>query len=224
VSEIYEVDPARPERAGHAVDAALAAIGAALLVIIPTETVYGIATRPDDREATARLFEAKQRPPDLSLPVLAADASSAWEVASPTGAAERLATSFWPGPLTMVLRRTERSMSWSLGRRPDTIGVRVPDHALSRSLLNRSGPLASSSANISGRPPARDAEALVAAFGEAVAVYLVLAGGSPPLTGSPSTVADLTGDRVSILREGEIGRPRLLSALGESGKALDSLD
>jgi L-threonylcarbamoyladenylate synthase len=224
VSEIYEVDPARPEAAGPAIDAAADAIEAGLLVIIPTETVYGIATRPDDHAATARLFEAKRRPPDLNVPVLAANASEAFGVASATGPAERLAASFWPGPLTMVLRRTERSSPWALGGRPDTVGVRVPDHALSGLLLARSGPLAATSANLSGHPPVEDPEELPATFGQGVAVYVVLAAGSTRPKGTPSTVVDLTGEGIRILREGGIDRVRLMAGMAESGRAVDSLD
>ncbi|MGH2572021.1 MAG: L-threonylcarbamoyladenylate synthase [Actinomycetota bacterium] len=224
MSEVYEVDPARPEAAGSAIDAAADAIAAGLLVLFPTETVYGIATRPDDHAATARLFEAKRRPPDLNLPVLAANASEAFGVASATGPAERLAASFWPGPLTMVLRRTGRSSPWALGRRPDTIGVRVPDHALSGLLLARSGPLAATSANLSGHPPVEDPEALLATFGQGVAVYVVVAAGSKQPKGTPSTVVDLTGERIRILREEGIDRVHLMAAMAESGRAVDSLD
>jgi tRNA threonylcarbamoyl adenosine modification protein (Sua5/YciO/YrdC/YwlC family) len=211
VSDVFEVDPASPERAGTALDAATAALSEGRLVVLPTETVYGVACRPDDRAATGRLFEAKRRPARLNLPVLAATTEEAWVVGGPTAVARRLAAAYWPGPLTMVLARADRSRDWDLGAERNTVGVRVPDHPLTGALLARAGPLATTSANRSGSPPLERASTLVDAFGEAVAVYLVLPEGARQPAGVSSTVVDLTGDRLRLRRRGPIPLDALLS-------------
>src|SRR5262249_30994969 len=131
--------------------AALAALRGELIVL-PTDTVYGIGTRPDDEAATARLFEAKRRSRDLELPILVADAATAERVARFGDVARGLASQHWPGALTLVLERTEASAEWDLGGNPGTVGVRVPDHPTARAVLARTGPLAVTSANISGEP------------------------------------------------------------------------
>jgi L-threonylcarbamoyladenylate synthase len=204
VSEVFEVDPSRPEEAAEAVAAAAHALRAGHLVVFPTDTVYGIACRPDEPSVTAGLFRAKRRRAGLNLPVLAHSAGEALGLIKANDAATRLAGAFWPGPLTLVLHRAERSMGWFLGEDTRTIGVRVPDHPLSMALLERAGPLAATSANISGAAPSPDPTALPDAFGEAVAVYVLVSPGSQDPGGSSSTVVDLTGDEFRVLREGPI--------------------
>lgn len=202
--EVHEVDPARPDLARVAIDAAVKALNAGQLVIVPTETVYGLAARPDLPEATARVFRAKRRSSGLNLPVLTGTAQGAWDLGRPDTAARALASAFWPGPLTLVLPRTARSAPWRLGDRNDTIALRVPDHSLSQALLERTGPLAATSANLSGRPPLGQGPDLVEAFGSAVAVYVILTPGRASSTGRPSTVVDLAEGSVSIVRTGAI--------------------
>jgi L-threonylcarbamoyladenylate synthase len=216
MTDVHEVDPADPEGAGSAIEAAAEAIERGLVVVFPTETVYGIGCRPDDPGATARLFEAKRRQAGLSLPVLAPDQGSAWRLGHRSAMAVALAEAFWPGPMTMVLPRTEASAAWDLGGHASTIGLRVPDHTLAEALMRRAGPLAATSANQSGRPPISDPAGLVGTFGDRVAVYLVL---SPEgvLGGSPSTVVDVTGERPAVLREGAIGADRLREAVAGPG-------
>ena len=128
MNETFLVDPAAPD--ATAVHAAVTALRAGDLVVFPTETVYGLAARPDDPSATARIFEAKSRPRHLALPVLAASREEAWTLAATSEAAEALARRFWPGALTIVLPRTDRSRTWGLGERRGSIAVRVPDHPL----------------------------------------------------------------------------------------------
>jgi tRNA threonylcarbamoyl adenosine modification protein (Sua5/YciO/YrdC/YwlC family) len=217
VSLVFEVDPARIEEAEPAIAEAVDALSRGELVVMPTETVYGIACRPDLEEATERLFAAKRRPRDLALPVLAGSVGAAWEVVVPNDAAVALATAFWPGPLTMVLPRTDRSRSWRLGEQESTVALRVPDHPLSLELLRRAGQLAVTSANISGREPVNTYVELSEAFGDRVAVYLVLAPGVPSPTGSASTVIDLTGARPEILRAGPITREAVDHAVARGG-------
>jgi tRNA threonylcarbamoyl adenosine modification protein (Sua5/YciO/YrdC/YwlC family) len=209
---VFEVDPDRAPGAGRAVRAAAAAIRDGALVVLPTETVYGIAARPDDPAATGALFAAKRRPTGLALPVLVGDPAAAFGLGRATRAAEALAAAFWPGPLTLILERTEPSAGWDLGDRPRTIGLRVPDHPLASALIGRSGPIAATSANISGEPPLEDAAGLLRAFGEAVAVYLIAV--RPTGGGIPSTVVDLTGERPRVVREGAISLADVERATG----------
>ena len=216
--EIFQVEPARPEAAGEAIEAARTALLARRLIVLPTETVYGIAARPDHESTTRDLFNAKRRPSGLNLPVLAGSSQTAWMVAEKTEGAEALAAAFWPGPLTLVLPRTEAARHWYLGDEPDTVGVRVPDHPIASRLLERTGPIAATSANLSGEPPLDSADALLAAFGDAVAVYLVLPPGVAAPQGQASTVVDLTSRSPSVLREGPISREAIELAFSKETK------
>jgi L-threonylcarbamoyladenylate synthase len=177
------------------------------LVVFPTDTVYGIGTRPDDEEATARLFEVKRRPRHLEIPVLCASFEQAGSIARMDPRAERLARAVWPGPVTIVLPRSGVSAPWQLGGHEDTVGVRVPDHRLALELLTRAGPLAATSANLSGGPTPATCDELVRTFGDAVDVYVCE---QRPVTGSPSTVVDLSGDQPRVLRSGALDPDELV--------------
>lgn len=214
MSRVLEVDLSAPPSAAEGVlRAAEDALARGGLVVLPTDTVFGLMGRPDLPDATARMFEAKRRPAGLNLPVLAPSVEAAWTVAVPDSRALRLAAGLWPGPLTLVLPRAERSAGWDLGERAETVAVRVPGHPLTLALLRRTGSLAATSANRSGSPPADTAEALVAELGEAVAVYLVPAPGSRGTAAPASTVVDLTGPDLRILRQGELDAGRISEAL-----------
>lgn len=193
-----------------ALDDAAAALADGALVVIPTDTVYGLAARPDDPSATARLFEAKGRPRRLELPILVANADQAERVALLDDRARVLGERFWPGALTLVLPRTPEVRSWDLGGDPDTVGVRIPDHPLALALLETTGPLAVTSANPSGVPPLREGESLVAAFGDRVAIYLCE---EAPLEGVASTVVDLAHGEPEVLREGAVTGAEIASEL-----------
>jgi L-threonylcarbamoyladenylate synthase len=180
------------------------------LIVLPTDTVYGIGTRPDDPAATARLFEAKRRPRDLELPVLVPRVEAAREIAVFDERASRIAGSCWPGALTMVLPRTGTSKDWDLGGTRATIGVRMPRDPTALALLGRTGPLAVTSANLSGRRTPETCPEVEALFAGVVTVYLCLEG---PLRGRPSTVLDLTAEP-RVIREGAIPEHELLEVLG----------
>lgn len=199
------VDPRVDEAARAAVEGRL--------VVLPTDTVYGIGTRPDDPGATARLFEAKRRPRDLELPVLVPTFAEAERVARFDERAERLAEAFWPGPLTLVLPRAGDSEAWDLGGDRATIGVRLPGHRLARAVLDRSGPLAVTSANVSGQPTPTGCDDLVGLFGDLVAVYLCQ---QEPLAGAASTVIDLAHGEPRVIRHGALPQAALDAVIAEA--------
>jgi L-threonylcarbamoyladenylate synthase len=185
-----------------ALDRARVELEAGHIVGIPTETVYGLAVMPQ-AAALARLVEAKRRSADKGIAVLVDSLEQVRQLSTVTPVAERLAARFWPGALTLVLpQRPDAPLPELLtGGRP-TIGVRLPDHAVPRALARRLGPLAVSSANISGQPDATSAAAVVASLGEQVA--LVIDDG-PVRGGVPSTVVACPADgEVQILRAGAI--------------------
>lgn len=191
----------------EAVDAALAG----LLVVMPTDTVYGLATRPDDSSATARLFEAKRRPRDLELPVLVPTVVAARRVAVFDERADRIAATLWPGALTLVLPRASAAAGWDLGGDPSTVGVRMPHHPLTLAVLAAAGPLAVTSANRSGEPTPTTCETLHAVFADDVAVYVCE---DTPREAVASTVVDLTGADVRLLRAGEVAFETVTDLLG----------
>jgi tRNA threonylcarbamoyl adenosine modification protein (Sua5/YciO/YrdC/YwlC family) len=132
--------------------------------------------------------------------------ASAWEVVRPNPAAEALARAFWPGPLTMVLPRTDLSLPWDLGAPsgPASAAVRVPDHPVAVAILARTGPLVATSANLSGSPPLEEPGDLIRTFGDAVSLCVLMAPGTEPPRGLPSTVLDLTGEAVRVIRSGAL--------------------
>jgi len=181
--------------------AATAALRAGLVVVVPTDTVYGIAVDPFVSGAMARLFAVKHRPREQSIAVLIAEPGDVARIAAPLApAAADLARRFWPGPLTLVLPRTP-GFDADLGGDPATVGVRCPASDFVRRLAADIGPLATTSANRHREPTPPDAAGVAAALGDDVA--LVIDGGR--CEGSPSTVVsvlDATSPR--ILREGRI--------------------
>jgi L-threonylcarbamoyladenylate synthase len=179
---------------------AAAALARGLVVAIPTDTVYGVAVDPASPGATARIFDLKQRPRDTELPMLVLDVSQALSISDAVPPyARTLMAAFWPGALTVVLRRRP-GLEADLGGDGATIGIRVPDNELVRELCRRVGPLAVTSANIHGEPPLTTAGEVEKAFAGDVAV--VVDGGT--CTGEPSTVVDCTGDAPVLIREGRI--------------------
>jgi L-threonylcarbamoyladenylate synthase len=179
------------------------------LIVLPTDTVYGVGSRIE-AAAIDCLFAAKQRPPDRAVPVLLADADAAVLVARDfPEAARRLAAAFWPGPLTLALPKRD-DLPANLTQLP-TVGVRVPDHAGTRAIIAAAGgALAVTSANRSDQPPALSIQAAIAYLADAVALYLD--GGASP-GGKPSTVVTFDGDAIRVVREGPISERVLVAAL-----------
>jgi L-threonylcarbamoyladenylate synthase len=190
--------------------AATASLDRGDLVVIPTDTVYGLAARPDVSAATEKVFEAKQRPRDLTLPILVGSVAEAGAVARMDRRARALAGRFWPGPLTIVLPRGERTKAWDLGDERDTVGVRLPDHPTALSLLRITGPLAVTSANRSGQPTPPECDGVRDALAGSVAVYLC----AGRCEGAPSTVVDLTGPEPRVRRTGAVASGDILGELG----------
>ncbi|MDQ3955366.1 MAG: L-threonylcarbamoyladenylate synthase [Actinomycetota bacterium] len=173
------------------------ALGAGHVAVIPTDTVYGLAGLPTNPGAVARIFSLKGRLQDKPLPVLGNGVIQLEAVARFDDLALRLAEAFWPGPLTIVLPRAPGFAADLGGSQPDTVAVRVPDRELCLSLLGATGPLAVTSANLSGRPPATTAEQARGLFDS----IPVLDGGA--CDGSPSTIVSLVGSP-KILRSGPL--------------------
>lgn len=180
------------------------------LIVLPTDTVYGVGCALDEAALT-RLFAAKQRPPERAVPVLLSGAEQADRVAAAfPAAAHRLAAAFWPGPLTLVVPK-RADLPPNLSTLP-TVGVRVPDHAGARTIIAAGGgALAVTSANRSDAPPACTVQAAIAALADRVGLYLD--GGECP-GGTPSTVAAVEGETVRVLREGPLDAAALRAALG----------
>ena len=194
--------------AAHA--AATAAGAAGEVIVLPTDTVYGVGAQATSGAAVQRLLDAKRRGRDFPPPVLVAEVGMVRALA--TGTDERLdglAAAFWPGALTVVLNARE-TLRMDLGERGATIAVRVPDHDFTRELLRRTGPLAVSSANVHGEEPALTVDAAVAQLGDSCSVYLDAGEMGGPV---PSTIVDLTGPRVRVLREGRITSAQLNEAV-----------
>ena len=181
------------------------------VVLLPTDTVYGIAVLASMPGATERLFALKDRSVGQPVAVLVADRAQALGLAEgPDEAALRLMDRLWPGPLTLVLRRSVAASALSLGGDPSTVGIRCPDHDLVRALAGEVGPLATTSANRHGRPtPLTAAEAAASLVGP---VDLVVDGGQ--LGSVASTVVDLTGPEPEVLREGAVTVEHLRRAFG----------
>ena len=198
-----------PEKA---IAAAQAAIGRGACVVLPTDTVYGIGADATSAHAVAGLLRAKNRGRDMPPPVLVSDVVMMRSLASSVPpAALALTETLWPGALTLIVT-AHSSLRMDLGDRLGTIAVRVPDHEFTRELLRATGPLAVSSANVSGQPAATTIDEAQAQLGTSVALYL---DDGPASDAVPSTIVDVTGERPRIVREGRIPRERIAEIAGE---------
>ena len=183
------------------------------LVCYPTDTVYGIGAAAGDDAAVRRLFAVKGRSPDKALPLLLADTSDAARVADVTPLARALAERFWPGALTIVMRKAPsyRSLALAGGQ---TVALRVPNHDLVRAIVRALGqPLTGTSANRAEAPPPVSAAEVAFQMGEMV--DLVIDGGSSRAQ-VESTVIDITEDIPVVLREGPVSREEIEEALGRA--------
>jgi len=200
-----------------AVEAAALAVQRGELVVLPTDTVYGIGADAFDPAAVRALLSAKGRGREMPPPVLVSSATTLDALATRVpDYARTLVEAFWPGPLTLVCHQ-QTSLRWDIGDTRGTVAVRMPDHQVALEILERTGPLAVSSANRTGLPAATDADQATEMLGDAVAV-VVDDGVSPG--GEASTIVDCTGARGRILRRGAIDVSTLNAALESLGATL----
>jgi L-threonylcarbamoyladenylate synthase len=210
VSVVYDCAVEQDRLDGLA--AAASAVRAGRLVVVPTDTVYGIGADAFSSSAVRSLLEAKNRGPDMPVGVLVGSWSTVdGLVLSVPRHARMLIEAFWPGDLSIVLPHAP-SLAWDLGRSNGTVMLRMPLHPVAIELLREVGPMAVSSANRSGHPPAATAGEARDQLGESVAVYL---DGGPTGDPVPSTIVDLTGDTPVVLREGAV-------SLAEVAEAIDT--
>jgi L-threonylcarbamoyladenylate synthase len=217
MSARYDCTDAAQRAAG--INEAAASLRKGDLVVMPTDTVYGLAADAFSPIAVASLLIAKDRGRHMPPPVLVGTVRAATALVEDLNASGRdLIEEFWPGGLTLVLR-ANRGLLWDLGETKGTVAVRMPLHEVALELLKEVGPLAVSSANLSGAPAATTAADAEAQLGEAVAVYL---DGGPCTANVPSTIVDLTGPVPRLLRPGVISieRIRRVSTLAVDEEAL----
>ncbi len=197
-------------RNGDARCRAIAVLNRGGLVAFPTDTVYGVAAYPWQEEAVRRLYQVKQRPKDLPIPLLLSDAGDVDRVAVLAGPCRELPERFWPGALTLVLPK-KAVVSDAITDRP-TVAVRVPDLRLARDLIrSASGVLAVTSANLSGAPSPVTAQEVEEQLGGRIALIL---DGGPCREGVPSTILDCSVSPPRLLRRGAIGEADLRAIVG----------
>ncbi|MCW2857568.1 MAG: translation factor [Marmoricola sp.] len=207
----YDVDDGSVLEAGLA--AATMAVRAGELIVLPTDTVYGLGADAFDAAAVNRLLAAKGRGREMPPPVLVGSAVTLDALATQVPDwARTLVGHYWPGPLTIIVRQ-QTSLQWDLGETRGTVAVRMPDHQVTLELLARTGPLAVSSANVTGQPAATNADQAVEMLGEKVSVVL---DGGPTTDDRPSTIVDCTGTQPRVLRVGAIPVDEILEVLAAS--------
>lgn len=184
------------------VGAAVSALRDGALVVLPTDTVYGIAADAFDPSAVARLLQAKGRGRNMPPPVLIGEPATldALVAERPAAWLQEMLNQLWPGPLTVVVR-AQPSLTWDLGDTHGTVAVRVPADERALAVLRKAGPTAVSSANLNGEPTAVTVDEAQQKFGASVAVYL---DGGPSPAAVPSTILDVTGPIPRVLRDGAI--------------------
>ncbi|WP_026356713.1 L-threonylcarbamoyladenylate synthase [Mycobacterium sp. 141] len=210
-------DCSDPDQRAKGIASAISAIKGGRLVVMPTDTVYGIGADAFDGDAVGSLLAAKGRGRNMPVGVLV----GSWTtidglVFSVPDTARELIRAFWPGALSLVVRQAP-SLQWDLGDANGSVMLRMPLHPVAIELLREVGPMAVSSANVSGRPAAVTAAAAHEQLGDLVEVYL---DGGPAERQAASTIVDLTGERPRILREGPISADDIARVLGMEAAAL----
>jgi L-threonylcarbamoyladenylate synthase len=201
VGWLRRYDMAKPSEREAGIDFAEGAVKRGELVVLPTDTVYGLGCDAFLPGGVARLLRAKGRGRDLPVPVLIANPRVLDGIATDlSDTARALVQGFWPGGLTVVAR-VQPSLQWDLGDTNGTVAVRMPLHPVALELLARTGPLAVSSANTSGSPPATDIDQATEMLAEKVAAYLDSGPSGEPV---PSTIVDVTTPVPRVLRVGEV--------------------
>jgi L-threonylcarbamoyladenylate synthase len=195
-----------PQERIAGIEAAVTAARAGELIVLPTDTVYGIGSDAFIPAAVTTMLAAKGRGRNMPPPVLVGTARAAAALVDDLGAfGQDLIDEFWPGALTLVFRASP-TLLWDLGDTKGTVALRMPLHSVALDVLKQTGPLAVSSANRHGHPPATSADEAEQQLGEAVSIYL---DGGPCADDVPSTILDLTGTIPKVLRAGAITVDRL---------------
>ncbi|CAN5268683.1 hypothetical protein BH09ACT10_BH09ACT10_18060 [soil metagenome] len=185
----------------EALDAAKDALTLGDLVVMPTDTVYGLAADAFSGKAVQKLLSAKGRTRQMPPPVLVSAPTTIDALATDIPAWVRdMIAELWPGPLTVICHQ-QPSLDWDLGETRGTVAIRMPDDPIALQLLKQTGPLAVSSANLTGQPAALTVADAQTMLGDSVAVYL---DGGPSTLGEPSTIVDVTGATVRVLRQGVV--------------------
>jgi len=204
-------DCADPEQREEGINHAVSAIRMGQLIVLPTDTVYGVGADAFDRNAVTDLLLAKGRGRNMPPPVLVGSVRAGEALIDDLGHYGRdLIAEFWPGALTLVCRATP-TLNWDLGETKGTVAVRMPLHPVALEILRETGPLAVSSANMSGSPAATTADDAQKQLGSAIAVYL---DGGPTEGPMASTIIDLTGDVPRLLRAGVIPIDKIREVTG----------
>lgn len=205
------VDCTDPDARDAAIEQAAAVVRQGKVVVLPTDTVYGVGADAFDVVAVAMVLAAKHRGREMPPPVLVGNELTVDGLATDVPMYARiLMRQFWPGALTLVLK-AQPSLTWDLGETNGTVALRMPDDEVALQLLQRVGPMAVTSANVTGQPPATTAQEAQAQLGGAVALYL----DAGPRTGTAaSTIVDCTGEEPVVLRHGAIPADRLREVLG----------
>lgn len=206
------IDTSTDDGRERGITAAVDAVRSGHLVVVPTDTVYGIGCDAFDSAAVATLLDAKGRGREMPPPVLVPSPRTIDGLATDVpGYARRLVERFWPGALTIIVR-AQASLMWDLGETNGTVAVRMPDQPLTLALLSETGPMAVTSANRTGEPPARTVTEAASQLGPSVTVYL---DAGPSGEGEPSTIVDCTGDAPVTLRHGAIPESDILAVVQE---------
>lgn len=209
MSTVY--DCTQPDSRAEGLSAAHSTLRAGRLVVLPTDTLYGLGCDAFDAEGVAALLKAKNRGRDMPLPVLV----GSWHtidglVFSVRPEARSLLQAFWPGGLSLVVQQAP-SLTWDLGDTRGTVMLRMPLHPVALDLLREVGPMAVSSANVSGEPPATTVQAARNQLGSSASVYL---DGGPCAEATASTIVDVTGDTPRVLRAGAVPVAAVAEVLG----------
>jgi tRNA threonylcarbamoyl adenosine modification protein (Sua5/YciO/YrdC/YwlC family) len=204
MSPVY--DCTTEEGRAEGVARAAEAVRDGLVVVLPTDTVYGVGADAFSAEAVASVLAAKGRGREMPPPVLVPSVRTVDGLATDVPSwARDLIREFWPGPLTLVLK-AQASLVWDLGETNGTVALRMPRDEVALALLGEVGPMAVTSANLTGEPPARTVTEAATQLGASVAVYL---DGGPAQGTEVSTIVDCTGEEPVVLRDGAVSRQQV---------------
>jgi L-threonylcarbamoyladenylate synthase len=217
MSPVYDcsTEEGRVEGVAKAVEA----VRAGEIVVLPTDTVYGVGADAFSAEAVASLLAAKGRGREMPPPVLVPSVRTVDGLATDVPAwARDLIREFWPGPLTLVFK-AQSSLMWDLGETNGTVALRMPKDEIALAVLSEVGPMAVTSANLTGQPAATTVTAAASQLGAAVTVYL---DGGPTTSTEVSTILDCTGDEYVLLRAGAITDEQIQAVLDTEDEVADT--